>query len=72
MFRYFIRRLIQLVPVFFITTFLIFLVVRIIPGDPVQAQFGENRVGRSHPASARPTSSGTTSMSRSGSSTCST
>ena len=44
MLRYFIRRLIQLIPVFFITTFLIFLVVRIIPGDPVQAQFGERRV----------------------------
>ena len=44
MFRYFIRRLVQLVPVFFITTFLIFLVVRIIPGDPVQAQFGERQV----------------------------
>ena len=29
---------------FFITTFLIFLVVRIIPGDPIQAQFGERAV----------------------------
>lgn len=44
MFRYFIRRVIQLIPVFFITTFLIFLVVRIIPGDPIQAQFGERRI----------------------------
>jgi oligopeptide transport system permease protein len=43
-FRYFIRRVIQLIPVFFITTFLIFLVVRIIPGDPIQAQFGERRI----------------------------
>lgn len=44
MFRYFVRRVIQLIPVFFITTFLIFVVVRIIPGDPIQAQFGERRV----------------------------
>ena len=44
MLRYFIRRVIQLIPVFFITTFLIFLVVRIIPGDPIQAQFGERRI----------------------------
>jgi len=42
--RYFVRRLLQLIPVFFITTFLIFLVVRIIPGDPIQAQFGERRI----------------------------
>lgn len=44
MLRYFLRRLAQLIPVFFITTFLIFLVVRIIPGDPIQAQFGERRI----------------------------
>ena len=42
--RYFIRRVLQLIPVFFITTFLIFLVIRIIPGDPIQAQFGERRI----------------------------
>ncbi len=44
MFRYFIRRVLQLIPVFFITTLLIFLVIRLIPGDPVQAQFGERRI----------------------------
>lgn len=44
MWRYFLRRVLQLVPVFFITTFLIFVVVRLIPGDPIQAQFGERRV----------------------------
>ena len=44
MLRYFIRRVLQLIPVFFITTFLIFLVIRIIPGDPIQAQFGERRI----------------------------
>jgi len=44
MFRYFVRRVVQLIPVFFITTALIFLVIRMIPGDPIQAQFGERRV----------------------------
>lgn len=44
MLRYFFRRVLQLIPVFFITTFLIFLVIRIIPGDPIQAQFGERRI----------------------------
>lgn len=44
MLRYFVRRVFQLIPVFFITTFLIFLVIRIIPGDPIQAQFGERRI----------------------------
>ncbi|MFV0259461.1 MAG: ABC transporter permease [Acidimicrobiales bacterium] len=47
--RYFVRRVLQLIPVFFITTFLIFLVIRIIPGDPIQAQFGE----RTMPANLR-------------------
>ena len=42
--RYVARRVVQLIPVFFITTFLIFLVIRIIPGDPIQAQFGERRI----------------------------
>ncbi|MDW3217783.1 MAG: ABC transporter permease [Acidimicrobiales bacterium] len=44
MFRYFVRRVLQLIPVFFITTALIFIVVRLIPGDPIQAQFGERRI----------------------------
>ena len=35
MFRYFIRRVLQLIPVFFITTALIFIVIRLVPGDPV-------------------------------------
>ena len=33
-----------MIPVFFIATFLIFVVVRILPGDPIQAQFGERRI----------------------------
>ncbi len=44
MLRYFIRRVLQLIPVFFITTFLIFVVIRVLPGDPIQAQFGERRI----------------------------
>lgn len=44
MLRYFIRRVLQLIPVFFITTFIIFVVIRVLPGDPVQAQFGERRI----------------------------
>jgi len=39
--RYVVRRLIQLIPVFFGTTFLIFAGVFAIPGDPIRALFGE-------------------------------
>jgi oligopeptide transport system permease protein len=42
--RYTIRRLVQTIPVFFIATFLIFMIVRVLPGDPVQAQFGDRVV----------------------------
>ncbi len=41
---YFLRRTLNMVPAFFITTFLLFAVIRIIPGDPAQAQFGERRI----------------------------
>lgn len=44
MLRYALRRLLQIIPTFFIATFLIFAVVRILPGDPIQAQFGERRI----------------------------
>ena len=37
MFRYAFRRLLQVIPTFFVATFLIFAVVRVIPGDPIQA-----------------------------------
>lgn len=44
MLRYTAKRIIQIVPVFFIATFLIFMIVRVLPGDPIQANFGERRV----------------------------
>lgn len=42
--RYAIRRILQMIPVFFIATFLIFIIIRVLPGDPIQAQFGERRI----------------------------
>jgi len=42
--RYAARRLLQLVPVFFGATFLLFAMVYVIPGDPVRALFGERQV----------------------------
>jgi len=33
-----------MIPVFFIATFLIFIIIRVLPGDPIQAQFGERRI----------------------------
>ena len=42
--RYAARRLLQMVPVFFGSTLLIFAMVYLIPGDPVRALFGERRV----------------------------
>ena len=39
--RYVIRRLLQLIPVFFGTTFIIFAGVFMLPGDPIRALFGE-------------------------------
>ncbi len=41
--RYIARRLLQMIPVFFGTTFLIFLAVFTLPGDPVRALFGDRR-----------------------------
>ena len=38
--RYVIRRLLQLIPVFFGTTFIIFAGVFMLPGDPIRALFG--------------------------------
>lgn len=42
--RYAARRLLQLIPVFFGATLLIFAMVYLIPGDPVRALFGERQV----------------------------
>ncbi|MDP9417623.1 MAG: ABC transporter permease [Actinomycetota bacterium] len=41
--RYVARRLLQMIPVFFGTTFLIFFAVFTLPGDPVRALFGDRR-----------------------------
>jgi ABC-type dipeptide/oligopeptide/nickel transport system permease component len=40
---YIIRRLLQLVPVFLCASFLIFSIVHLLPGDPVQVMLGEER-----------------------------
>src|SRR3989337_1909319 len=39
--RYFIRRILQVIPVFFGATFLIFAMVFALPGDPIRALAGE-------------------------------
>jgi oligopeptide transport system permease protein len=39
--RYVLRRLLQMVPVFFGATLLIFLMVYALPGDPIESLFGE-------------------------------
>lgn len=39
--RYVVRRLLQMIPVFFGTTFLLYLAVFLLPGDPVRALFGD-------------------------------
>jgi oligopeptide transport system permease protein len=45
--RYVIRRLLQLIPVFFGATFLIYAMVFAIPGDPIRALFGDRPVAAS-------------------------
>ncbi len=40
MLRYFIRRALALVPVFFIMTVIVFLLIRMVPGDPVDVMYG--------------------------------
>lgn len=42
--RYAARRMLQLIPVFFGATLLLYAMVYLIPGDPVRALFGERRV----------------------------
>jgi len=45
--RYLIRRLLQFIPVFIGTTFLIFLLVFAMPGDPIRALAGERQMSAS-------------------------
>ena len=42
--RYIARRLLQMIPVFFGATLLIFLMVNLVPGDPIAARFGDRGV----------------------------
>lgn len=44
MIRYIIRRLLQIIPVFFGATFILFLLVYVLPGDPAEAIAGADRV----------------------------
>ena len=41
MFQYTIRRLLQLIPVLFGMTFIVFMIIRAIPGDPAQTILGQ-------------------------------
>jgi len=38
--RYFIRRVLALIPVFFLMTVIVFLLIRLVPGDPVDVMYG--------------------------------
>lgn len=40
MLRYFIRRALALIPVFFLMTVIVFLLIRLVPGDPVDVMYG--------------------------------
>lgn len=51
MLRYILRRLLQLIPVFFGATFILFLLLYVLPGDPASAIAGADRVR--DPASAQ-------------------
>jgi oligopeptide transport system permease protein len=51
--RYALRRLLQSIPVFFGATFLIFVLVYALPGDPVRALFGERLVSPATVAAIR-------------------
>lgn len=43
MIRYILRRLIELIPVLFLVSFLVFFIIHLIPGDPVEVMLGEER-----------------------------
>lgn len=40
--RYLVRRLLQLIPVLLVTTFVVFLLLRLVPGDPAQLLAGQD------------------------------
>jgi peptide/nickel transport system permease protein len=43
---YILRRLVQLIPVLFIASFIVFFIIHLIPGDPVEIMLGEERYDR--------------------------
>lgn len=43
---YLLRRLVQLVPVLFLASFIVFFIIHLIPGDPVEIMLGEERYDR--------------------------
>ncbi|TMU92591.1 ABC transporter permease [Streptomyces sp. DASNCL29] len=51
--RYVARRLLQMIPVFIGTTLLIFLMVHVLPGDPIRAMWGEKAADPAQVASLR-------------------
>lgn len=46
MILYILRRLVQLIPVLFIASFIVFFIIHLIPGDPVEIMLGEERYDR--------------------------
>lgn len=40
MLRYLVRRLLSLLPVFFLMTIIVFLLIRLVPGDPIDVMYG--------------------------------
>ncbi|MET7933691.1 ABC transporter permease [Streptomyces sp. NPDC005322] len=51
--RYVARRLLQMIPVFIGTTLLIFLMVHVLPGDPIRAMWGDKAADPAQVASLR-------------------
>ena len=40
---YILRRLVQLIPVLLLASFIVFFIIHLIPGDPVEVMLGEGR-----------------------------
>ncbi|MBI2988122.1 MAG: ABC transporter permease [Deltaproteobacteria bacterium] len=46
MLHYILKRLVQLIPVLFLVSFIVFFIIHLIPGDPVEVMLGEERYDR--------------------------
>ena len=46
MFRFFLKRLALTIPTFFALMFITFMLVRLVPGDPIEVRIGERGIGR--------------------------